>query len=71
MKPCLIEVWKDGGEPFFINMNNVICIKKDTISRNASTILTGTNNESFRVKQTIEEIMASVEAACVNSLCLT
>ncbi len=71
MKPCLIEVWKDAGEPFMVNMNNVITVKKDTVSRKASTILTFSNNETFRVVQTVEEIMALIESACENSFCLT
>ena len=70
MKPCLIEVWKDGEEPFLVNMNNVISIKKDTISRKASTILTFSNNETFRIVQTVEEIFALIESASQNSLCL-
>ncbi|MCW3080809.1 hypothetical protein [Segetibacter sp.] len=39
MNRCLIEVWKDGDEPFFVNMNNVVFIKKDIVSRSASTVL--------------------------------
>jgi hypothetical protein len=70
MKPCLIEVWKDGDEPLFLNMNNVISIKRDLISRNASTVLTFSNNETFRIVQTVEEVFALTECACQNSLCL-
>jgi hypothetical protein len=70
MKPCLIEVWKDAEKPFILNMNNVISIKKDTVSRNVSTVLTFSNNETFRVAQTIEEIIALIEMAHQNSLTL-
>jgi hypothetical protein len=70
MKPCLIEVWKDGEERFMVNMNNVISIKKDSISRKASTILSFSNNETFRVVQTVEEILSLTESASQNSLCL-
>lgn len=71
MKPCLIEVWKDANEPLILNMNNVILIKKDTVSRKASTVLTFSNNETFRVVQTVEEILSLIEQACQNSFCLT
>ncbi|MDQ6813434.1 MAG: hypothetical protein M3040_06850 [Bacteroidota bacterium] len=70
MKPCLIEVWKDREEPLILNMNNVISIKKDTVSRKASTVLTFSNNETFRVVQTVEEIMSLLETANQNSFCL-
>ncbi|MGI8637104.1 MAG: hypothetical protein ACR2KZ_17060 [Segetibacter sp.] len=66
MKPCLIEVWKDVEKPLLLNMNNVISIEKDNISRRASTILTFSNNETFRVVQTVEEIIASIELANQN-----
>ena len=70
MKPCLIEVWKDGEDAFIVNMNNVICIKKDSVSRKASSILTFSNNETYRVVQTVEEILALIETANQNSFCL-
>ncbi len=70
MKPCLIEVWKDVEKPLLLNMNNVISLEKDNISRRASTILTFSNNETFRVVQTVEEIIASIELANQNSFSL-
>jgi hypothetical protein len=70
MKPCLIEVWKDADQPFILNMNNVISIKRDTISRNAATVLTFSNNETFRIAQTVEEIITAIELANQNSYSL-
>jgi hypothetical protein len=70
MKPCLIEVWEKENGPFIVNMNNVISTKKDTVGRKASTMLTFSNNETHRVVQTVEEIMASIDIAAQNYFCL-
>lgn len=71
MKPYFIQLLKDGRTPIHLNMMNVVSMEIDTIGRKTATILTFSNSESYRVGESVPEILEMMETAQQNFSCLS